>query len=177
MSGAVPSPNRAPDKGPAVVELELPDLEATAGLADRLAGQARRGDAIGLAGALGTGKTTFARAFIRARARLEGAPPPDEVPSPTFTLVQVYDLPEVPVWHLDLYRLEAPGEAWELGIEEAFADGIALIEWPERLGTLLPAERLEVRLGFVPKAPEARRARLSGYGGWAGRLRDARLRG
>ena len=64
------------------------------------------------------------------------------MPSPTFTLVQVYEIGEVPIWHFDAYRLRDPDEAWELGIEDAFRDGISLIEWPERLGTLLPARRL-----------------------------------
>jgi tRNA threonylcarbamoyladenosine biosynthesis protein TsaE len=175
LNAAMPSPDCTPHQAPAMVRLDLPDLDATTRLADRLARLAARGDTIALAGALGTGKTTFARAFIRARARLEDAPPPAEVPSPTFTLLQVYDLPGVPVWHFDLYRLAAPDEAWELGIEEAFAGAIALIEWPERLGALLPAERLEVRLRFMPQSPDARRARLGGYGGWSERLREARL--
>jgi len=143
--------------------IDLPDENATAALAARLAALARPGDVIALKGELGAGKTSFARAFIRARGGGEA------VPSPTFTLVQCYDLQGGAVWHFDLYRLRAPEEAWELGIEEAFAEGIALIEWPERLGVLLPSRRLLVALDFAAK-PGARRATLSGAGDWAPRL-------
>src|SRR4051812_29949378 len=107
-------------------ETVLPDEAATAALAGRLAPLAARGDVVALTGALGAGKTSFARGFIAARAGR-----PIEVPSPTFTLVQTYDLPSGPIWHFDLYRLERPDDAIELGIDEAFADGISLIEWPE----------------------------------------------
>jgi tRNA threonylcarbamoyladenosine biosynthesis protein TsaE len=146
-----------------MIAIDLPDEAATAALAARLAAVARPGDVIALKGELGAGKTTFARAFIRA---LGGT---GEVPSPTFTLVQVYELPTATVWHCDGYRLRHPEEAWELGIEEAFADGIALIEWPERLGTLLPARRLEVALS-AGAAQSARRAAIDAPGEWAGRL-------
>ena len=73
---------------------------------------------------------------------------PPEVPSPTFTLVQTYEFPRAAIWHFDLYRIERPDDAYELGIEEALAEGIALIEWPERLGALLPEGRIEVHLRF-----------------------------
>jgi tRNA threonylcarbamoyladenosine biosynthesis protein TsaE len=146
-----------------VTIIDLPDENATAGLAARLAAIARPGDAIALKGELGAGKTSFARAFIRARGGGE------TVPSPTFTLVQVYDLPGAAIWHFDLYRLRTPEEAWELGIEDAFGDGISLIEWPERLGTLLPADHLLIALDFADR-PGARRAVLSGDGEWTRRL-------
>jgi tRNA threonylcarbamoyladenosine biosynthesis protein TsaE len=147
------------------LDIDLPNEAATAHLAARLAGRAQAGDVITLAGPLGAGKTSFARAFIRARGSGD-----EEVPSPTFTLVEVYGFDSGPaVWHFDLYRLDRPGEAYELGIEEAFADGISLIEWPERLGPLLPAEHLTVAL--APGAtPEARRAPLEGSARWASRL-------
>jgi|SRR5215469_2879827 len=143
--------------------IELPDENATAALAARLAALARPGDVIALKGELGAGKTSFARAFIAARGAAE------TVPSPTFTLVQTYELADGAVWHFDLYRLRAPEEAWELGIEEAFHTGIALIEWPERLGALLPARHLLVALDFAA-APDARRATLSGDASWVARL-------
>jgi tRNA threonylcarbamoyl adenosine modification protein YjeE len=143
-----------------MVTIDLPDEDATAALATRLAALAQPGDVIALKGELGAGKTSFARAFIRARGGDEA------VPSPTFTLLQSYDLPEGTVWHFDFYRLRAPEEAWELGIEDAFANGIALIEWPERLGALLPAKHLLVALEFSTKAG-ARRATLSGKDAWA----------
>src|SRR5579885_856275 len=107
----------------ATAALTLADVSATADLAGRIAAEARAGDVIALWGDLGIGKTEFARAFIRARP---GGHAAVEVPSPTFTLVQVYDL-SPPVWHFDLYRLERPDEAWELGLEEAFAEAISLI--------------------------------------------------
>ena len=163
----------APQARPQTVELELPDLAATTALAGRLAALARRGDVIALDGDLGTGKTSFARAFINALSRDDQAPgesaPEEEVPSPTFTLVQTYRRRPADVWHFDLFRLERPEEAYELGIEEAFAEAISLIEWPERMGPLLPAERLDLVLRFAPR-PEARRATLTGWGGWARRL-------
>ena len=146
-----------------MIVIDLPDEKATAAFAARLAALAAPGDVIALKGELGAGKTTFARAFIRARGSGEA------VPSPTFTLVQVYDLARGTVWHFDLYRLRQPDDAWELGIEDAFRDGISLIEWPERLDALLPARRLEVALDFGA-TPTARRARLSADGGWAARL-------
>jgi tRNA threonylcarbamoyladenosine biosynthesis protein TsaE len=149
---------------PVVRMMELGDEAATVALARRIAAVARAGDVIALAGDLGTGKTRFARAFVDAAAG-DG----EEVPSPTFTLVQTYDSPAGPIWHFDLYRLARPEEAYELGIEEALADGIVLIEWPERLGDLLPAERLDIALAYGDR-PTARRARLAGHGGWAPRL-------
>jgi tRNA threonylcarbamoyladenosine biosynthesis protein TsaE len=144
------------------LDVDLPDEAATAALAARVAPLAVAGDVIALRGPLGSGKTTLARAFIRARGAGD-----EEVPSPTFTLVEVYAPPQGPViWHFDLYRLEAPEDAWELGIEEAFAEGISLIEWPERLGALLPAERLDIALA----ENSGRRARITGGKRWAERL-------
>ncbi|MBV8890126.1 MAG: tRNA (adenosine(37)-N6)-threonylcarbamoyltransferase complex ATPase subunit type 1 TsaE [Alphaproteobacteria bacterium] len=149
-----------------MIVLNLPNEAATARLAARLARVAAAGDVIALKGDLGAGKTTFARAFIRARGRSR-----EPVPSPTFTLVQLYPAAEVTIWHIDLYRLRQPEEAWELGIEEAFRDGIALIEWPERLAALLPREHLELALA-PGDAPEARRAMLSASPGWQERLAE-----
>jgi tRNA threonylcarbamoyladenosine biosynthesis protein TsaE len=146
-----------------MIVVDLADETATAALAARLAALARPGDVIALSGELGAGKTSFARAFIRARGGGES------VPSPTFTLVQIYDLAGGAVWHFDLYRLRVAEEAWELGIEDAFSGGISLIEWPERLGPLLPARRLVLALDFVAKQG-ARRAVLAPGGDWAGRL-------
>ncbi len=151
--------------------LDLASEAATEALAQALAPLAGGGDVIALSGGLGAGKSVFARAFIRARTRAD-----EEVPSPTFTLVQTYEGGHggVPIHHFDLYRLDRPDDAFELGIEEAFADGIALIEWPERLGALLPARRLAITL--LPGAsPTARHARLEGGGDWPARLKDANL--
>jgi tRNA threonylcarbamoyladenosine biosynthesis protein TsaE len=147
------------------VLVDLPDEAATARLAGRLAGLARQGDVIGLGGPLGSGKTSFARAFIRAYG---GAA--IEVPSPTFTLVEIYAFAgKPPVWHFDLYRLARPEDAFELGIEEAWSEGVSLIEWPERLGALLPAEHLLLALA-EGAAPGARLARLAATAVWGSRI-------
>jgi tRNA threonylcarbamoyladenosine biosynthesis protein TsaE len=147
-----------------VILVDLPDEAATAALAARVAALAVPGDIIALNGDLGAGKTSFARAFIRACGD-----PDEEVPSPTFTLVQMYESDAGAIWHFDLYRLDSGNEAWELGIEDAFATGISLIEWPDRLGPLLPAHRLEITLDFGD-VPQARRAVLVGGTGWRARL-------
>ena len=145
--------------------IDLPDEAATGRLAARIASRAGKGDVIALSGPLGSGKTSFARAFIRSRG-LDAA----EVPSPTFMLVEVYDGESlIPVWHFDLYRIEKPAEIRELGLDEALAEGICLIEWPERLGEFLPAERLDLALA-MGKTDNARVARLSGSSAWQKRL-------
>lgn len=147
---------------------DLTSLTKTEGLAAAVARRAAAGDVIALSGGLGAGKTAFARGFIRARP---GGDEVAEVPSPTFTLVQVYDLPGTPVWHFDLYRLARPEDAWELGLEEAMSDAISLIEWPERLGPLLPETRLHIELAPGAGA-EARHARIAGHGSWAERMKS-----
>ncbi|MBS0221034.1 MAG: tRNA (adenosine(37)-N6)-threonylcarbamoyltransferase complex ATPase subunit type 1 TsaE [Proteobacteria bacterium] len=124
--------------------LSLPDESATERLGASLAGRLRPRDVVALEGSLGTGKTTLARAILRAAARDATL----VVPSPTFTLVEVYDTPRGVFWHFDLYRLEDPGQVFELGWEEARADGIVLVEWAERLGDLLPQKRLTVTLSI-----------------------------
>jgi tRNA threonylcarbamoyladenosine biosynthesis protein TsaE len=154
------------DAAPDSRRIVLADEAATAALARRLAAVTRPGDVIALAGGLGMGKTSFARAFLRARAGDEAL----EVPSPTFTLVQIYDLAGGPVWHLDLYRLKRPDEAWELGIEEAFDSAILLIEWPENLGSLLPEAHLEIAFA-MGVGPGGRIANLRGSPGWQERLK------
>ena len=144
--------------------MTLPDEAATGALAATLAGLARPGDVIGLSGPLGSGKTSFARAFIRAR--LDAV----DVPSPTFTLVETYTPDDGPaIWHFDLYRLKTPEEAWELGLEEAYADGIALIEWPDRLGSDLPRERLDIELA-AGGDDGSRVATLTPSPVWTGRI-------
>jgi tRNA threonylcarbamoyladenosine biosynthesis protein TsaE len=150
--------------------LTLSDLDATMRLGERLASLVRKGDVVALSGGLGTGKTTLARAVIRALAR-RGDRAVDEVPSPTFTLVQTYDLPDVAVHHFDLYRVKRPDEVIELGIEDAFASGVSLIEWPERLGDLLPSDRLEIELR-LGGTPGERIAVIHGHGAWSARAQD-----
>lgn len=146
-----------------MIVIDLPDETATAALAARIAAVAAPADIIALKGDLGSGKTVFARGFIGACGNQ------DEVPSPTFTLVQVYDAGPTVIWHFDLYRIRAPEEAWELGIEEAFITGISLIEWPERLGQLLPDRRLELSFTFGD-GPGARRVAMDPGKEWEARL-------
>jgi tRNA threonylcarbamoyl adenosine modification protein YjeE len=145
--------------------LVLPDLAATRSRAARLAGQLQPGDVVLLEGDLGAGKTEFARTVIQAVA---GSP--INVPSPTFTLLQSYNLPGIEIGHADLYRVGDPDEIAELGLEECWARGALLVEWPERAPWLWPAERLTVALATVPGAVGARRAVLTGTGRWAGLL-------
>jgi tRNA threonylcarbamoyladenosine biosynthesis protein TsaE len=155
-----------------VVALHLPDEKATVSLANRIAPLALPGDVLALWGGLGTGKTVFARAFVRGRGASE-----EEVPSPTFTLLQTYDPGPGfvgAVYHFDLFRLTAAEEAYELDIEEAFADGVSLIEWPGRLGRLLPAVRLDITLA-QGSAANSRRVTLEGHGSWAARLKEIGL--
>ena len=133
----------------------LPDEAATERLGRALARRLRPRDVVALQGGLGVGKTTLARAILRAAA----GDPALVVPSPTFTLVEVYDTSRGTFWHFDLYRLEGPDQVFELGWEEARAEGIALVEWAERLGRLLPRERLTVMLAVEG---DGRRADLQG---------------
>ena len=158
----------AADQPPASIHLELPDEAATEAFAGRLAGLLRASDFVGLGGVLGAGKTTCARLMIAALAG-HGM----EVPSPTFTLVQSYDFDGFTLWHFDLYRIETPEEVLELGFDDALADGVALVEWPERLGPMLPATRLDVMLSQGP-SPDARVAEITAHGDWRERLANLR---
>jgi tRNA threonylcarbamoyladenosine biosynthesis protein TsaE len=165
---ALPSPISAAEGG---LLFRLSDATETTALAAALAPLARVGDVIALHGPLGAGKTAFARAFILACAKKAGLDDAavGDVPSPTFTLVQTYDLTDPAIWHFDLYRLKGAEEAMELGIDDAFATAISLIEWPERLGSYLPGRALHLELEF-DAAEGARTARLTGGGDWPARL-------
>jgi tRNA threonylcarbamoyladenosine biosynthesis protein TsaE len=138
------------------VIVPLPDLAATEALARRLASVARAGDCILLEGPLGAGKTALARAFLRAAAD----DPAMEVPSPSFTLVQIYDTKIGPVFHYDLWRLDGSDSLTELDWEDAL-DGIVLVEWPDRLGLLRPEDSLTITLRLGDG--EAREATLMGW--------------
>ena len=128
---------------PTLLELVCHSEQDTAALAHKLAASLKAGTLVALTGDLGAGKSTLARAFIRAR--LEDAEA--EVPSPTFTLVQTYDAPDgVEIWHADLYRLSEPEEVYELGLDDAREDGICLIEWPDRMPEDWWADALEITL-------------------------------
>ena len=149
---------------PSIVHLALPDLAATRRLGAALARRLSIGDVVALHGDLGAGKTELARAIIRTAAGESAL----TVPSPTFTLAETYDTASGPIWHFDLYRLDSPEQVWELGLEEALAGGISLIEWPERIAALLPGKRLDVTL--TVDRGEARAAALSAGSSWAERL-------
>lgn len=120
----------------------LPDEAATEALGSELASMLRPGDVVALSGDLGAGKTTLARGILTALGLEE------EAPSPSFAIVQPYDLPEVrlPVWHVDLYRLDDATDAEELGLDEARDYAVLLVEWPERLGASLWSDALQLRL-------------------------------
>lgn len=152
----------------------LSDPAATAAFAAALAPILRPGDVVALWGDLGAGKSTLARALIQALSAESG-----EVPSPTFTLVQTYPgeiavdgaAKAVELWHFDLYRLTNPDQAYDLAIEDAFRDGISLIEWPDRLGYLLPRNRLDLYLDpALNPADPGRLLRVVGSPVWRDRL-------
>ena len=144
-----------------------PQTERLAELVAEIVGA---GDLVTLSGDLGAGKTTFARALIR---RLVDDPTL-EAPSPTFTLMQVYDGPKFPIVHADLYRIANPAELAELGWEEATESALVVVEWAERAGDLLPADRLDVALVASPDGEDVREIALTGYGAMAARLARAR---
>ena len=144
-----------------MIRINLASPSATAALARQLAALALAGDVVTLAGDLGSGKTTFAGAFLRARGW--GGP----VPSPTLTLAQIYDTLAPPVWHLDCDRMQSADEVFDTGWDDARATGILLIEWPDRITALLPPDRLEIH---ITHHADARVATLTGYGSWHHRL-------
>ncbi len=147
---------------PAEGEFRLPDEAATARLGAAVAAELKTGEAICLWGPLGAGKSTLARGLVRSLTT-----PDEDVPSPTFTIVQFYE-GALALAHFDLYRLASPDEAFEIGLDEALDDGAAVIEWPERLEGRLPPDRLDIEFGFE-ETGEGRRARLVPHGAWEGR--------
>lgn len=158
----------------AVWRIDLPDEAATVALAAQVGEWVGSGDVIALSGGVGAAKTTFARALIR---KLTGDPQL-EAPSPTFTLMQVYEAPDFPIVHADLYRIRQPDELLNLGWEEATeGDGaLTLIEWPEQAGGFLKPDRLGIAFHLDPaRGAHYRRAILQGHGAWAARL--ARIKG
>jgi hypothetical protein len=148
-------------------DIVLPDEDATRRFAIDIAAALKPGDLVTLSGDLGAGKTALARAIIRALGVNEAI----EVPSPTFTLLQIYDLPRFPVVHADLYRVNTLAELAELGWEEASEGAAVLVEWPDRAGALIQADRLEIALTMASDlGPGYRQISLAGLGVWADRL-------
>lgn len=137
------------------ISLTLSSEDETARLARKLAPNLRGGDTLLLEGAIGAGKSFFARSLILSLLEV-----PEDIPSPTFTLVQTYDAPNFEIWHCDLYRLTSPYEAQELGLEDAFETAVCLIEWPDRLGDLAPKDAVLLTLEAT-ETPHMRRATLS----------------
>ncbi len=128
--------------------LVLPSPDETTRLAAEIAPLLRPGDTLLLEGPIGAGKTHFARALIGALQAAIGKA--EDIPSPTFTLVQVYEGPACDIWHADLYRLNDIMEVAELGLEDAFLDSICLVEWPDRLGALTPEGALRIEFLLDP---------------------------
>ncbi len=150
----------------APLTLTLASPEATAQLARNLGALLRPGDCLLLEGAIGAGKTHFARHLIQSLIEI-----PEDVPSPTFTLVQTYDTTAGELWHADLYRLSAPEEIEELGLTEAMETAICLIEWPDRLGPLTPPGALRLSFATTDADEDTRRLTLSWTApGWTDRL-------
>ncbi len=146
-------------------ETDTVDLGATLGA------YLRQGDILTLEGTLGMGKTALARGLIRRLCGYETV-----VPSPTFTLVQIYDGPDFPIWHCDLFRIETSDDAIEIGFDEAFTDAATLIEWPERLGSMLPERRLRIRF-LSEKNDGSRMVTLEGDADWKQRIEGLSIDG
>jgi tRNA threonylcarbamoyladenosine biosynthesis protein TsaE len=143
------------------------DPDRTCTIARRLGALLRPGDTVLLAGNIGAGKTHFARCLIQSLL-----PHPEDVPSPTYTLVQTYSGKTGDIWHADLYRLGDPNDVFELGLTDAFDSAICLVEWPDRLGSLAPRGALTLMLA-AGDAPDTRILTFSGdHSDWADRLRE-----
>jgi len=138
---------------------DLPDAAATDAFAARIAGLVSAGTCLLLEGPIGAGKTSFARALIQSRLG-----PEEEVPSPTFTLVQTYEGPDYDIWHCDLYRLTSADELVEIGLEDAFETALCLIEWPDRLGDAAPDNATLIT--FEPNTTDGRTVTVTGTARW-----------
>ncbi|MFO1117261.1 MAG: tRNA (adenosine(37)-N6)-threonylcarbamoyltransferase complex ATPase subunit type 1 TsaE [Beijerinckiaceae bacterium] len=153
-----------------VWRLDLANEDQTRDFAQTVASFVGAGDLVTLSGDLGAGKTAFARALIRSLTEDAAL----EVPSPTFTLMQVYETEKYPIVHADLYRIGSPDELADLGWDEATDSALVLVEWAERAGELMPPDRLDIRLTIPPGHDEARIAEVTGHGGFGPRLMRAR---
>ncbi len=148
--------------------IELSDEAAMQKLGGYIASVAEIGDVICLSGPLGAGKTVFARGFVRALTNSE-----ETVPSPTFTLMQYYDGGPIPIFHYDLYRVESEADIQELGFDDALANGVSLIEWPERVSSTIFKNRLGMQIDCFPAdQPDRRRVRFEPSEAWRDRLQQ-----
>ncbi len=153
--------------GGATFSVTLPNEQATARFAADVAAALEPGELVTLSGALGAGKTAFARSLIRHLAGDDEL----EVPSPTFTLVQNYELPRFPLVHADFYRLSGAAELAELGLDDLSERTVVLLEWPDRAAGFLPPDRLDITFTLAPQlGPEVRNARIVGYGALSRRV-------
>ena len=151
--------------------LDVEDETELGALAVEIAGLVRAGDLVTLSGDLGAGKTALARALIRRLCD----DPALETPSPTFTLMQIYEGAQFPIVHADLYRVQSPDELAELGWEDASDGALALVEWADRMGDSIAANRLDVALRIDPRRGETyREVTLTGHGAFGDRLERAR---
>jgi tRNA threonylcarbamoyladenosine biosynthesis protein TsaE len=150
-----------------VGDFPLAGLPGTQALGARIAGGLRAGDAVALEGDLGAGKTTLARAILESLGVTE------DVPSPTFTLVQQYETPKLAVRHYDFYRIEEPSELNELGLDEALDEGAVLIEWPEKAPNAIPPGALHIKLTIT--SDRSRNAHIEGPSRWSDVLKEAHV--
>lgn len=156
-----------------IKKFSLKNIDGTRSFAKVFSSLLRAGDIITLIGDLGAGKTELCRSIIHALGYEE------DVPSPTFSLLQIYepsvdDMMTPAVWHTDLYRIESPEEVYELGLDEGFDSAITLIEWPDRMGDLLPVDHLRIELSFSD-AEGSREIKLEGGKSWNERLKELSL--
>lgn len=143
----------------------LTSAEATTRLAQALAPRLDAGDVLLFTGDIGAGKTHFARSLIQSLL-----PEPEDVPSPTFTLVQIYEVYQFEIWHADLYRLTSPDEVVELGLIDAFDDALCLVEWPDRLAELAPVSALSISMQMTPDQGHRQLTASWTDGKWAEKL-------
>ena len=149
--------------------LDLTAEADTVALGREIAGALAAGDTVTLSGPLGAGKSVLARAIIRKFC------PREDVPSPTFTLVQTYETQNFLISHADLYRVGAMSELRELGLDDALERGVLVVEWPDRMGGGLPEDRLDIM--FEAVNGESRLIKLVGRGSWVARLKTLKLPG